>query len=72
MEDSLWPLTPLDGGRVLAGILPDHLSAGLSRIEPYGLIILIVLLVSGLLSDIMMPLIQTSRQVVYALTGLSG
>jgi Zn-dependent protease len=40
---NLMPLPPLDGGRVLMGLLPDRLAAKLSRIEPYGMIILIVL-----------------------------
>ena len=69
---NLLPLPPLDGGRVLAGVLPDHLSAGLNRIEPYGLIILVALLVTGVLGDILHPLIETSRNLVYALTGLSS
>jgi Zn-dependent protease len=40
---NLMPLPPLDGGRVLMGLLPDRLAAKLSRIEPYGMIIIIVL-----------------------------
>ena len=69
---NLLPLPPLDGGRVLAGVLPDRLSAGLGRIEPYGLIILVALLVTGVLGDILYPLITTSQSLVYAITGLSG
>jgi len=40
---NLMPLPPLDGGRVLMGLLPDRLAIKLSRIEPYGMIIIIVL-----------------------------
>jgi len=40
---NLMPLPPLDGGRVLMGLLPDRLAARLSRVEPYGMIIIIVL-----------------------------
>jgi Zn-dependent protease len=40
---NLIPVPPLDGGRVLVGILPDRLAAAYSRIEPYGMIIIIVL-----------------------------
>ena len=40
---NLMPLPPLDGGRVLMGLLPDRLAVKLSRIEPYGMIIIIVL-----------------------------
>ena len=38
---NLMPLPPLDGGRVLMGLLPDRLALQLSRIEPYGMIIII-------------------------------
>ena len=40
---NLIPLPPLDGGRVLMGLLPDRLALKLSGIEPYGMIIIIVL-----------------------------
>ena len=43
------PIPPLDGGRVLAGVLPDHMSQGLAKIEPYGLFIIFGLLAMGLL-----------------------
>ena len=38
---NLLPIPPLDGGRILAGILPGALARALSRVEPYGLLILI-------------------------------
>lgn len=38
---NLMPLPPLDGGRVLMGLLPDRLALKLARIEPYGMIIII-------------------------------
>lgn len=40
---NLIPLPPLDGGRVLVGLLPYKQAASLARIEPYGMIIIIVL-----------------------------
>lgn len=40
------PLPPLDGGRVMVGLLPRPLSAGLARVEPFGFIILLVLLMT--------------------------
>jgi len=40
---NLLPLPPLDGGRVLMGLLPDRLAVKLSSVEPYGMIIIIVL-----------------------------
>lgn len=52
---NLLPLPPLDGSRVLAGLLPDRFANWLGRVEPYGLIILIALLVFGLLGEIIGP-----------------
>jgi Zn-dependent protease len=41
---NLLPLPPLDGGRIAVGLLPDALAKLLARLEPYGLMILIVVL----------------------------
>ncbi len=42
---NLFPLPPLDGGRILVGILPKPLAMPVARLEPYGLVILIGLLI---------------------------
>ena len=42
---NLFPLPPLDGGRILVGILPKAAAASVARLEPYGLAILIALLI---------------------------
>ncbi len=42
---NLFPLPPLDGGRILVGILPQAVAAPIARLEPYGLVILIVLFI---------------------------
>jgi Zn-dependent protease len=42
---NLMPIPPLDGGRILVGVLPKPLAAPLARLEPYGLVILIGLLI---------------------------
>jgi Zn-dependent protease len=49
------PLPPLDGGRVMVGLLPEPYSSILARIEPFGFIILIVLLMSHTLSRVIGP-----------------
>jgi Zn-dependent protease len=49
---NLLPIPPLDGGRILVGVLPSVLGRQLSRIEPYGLLLLIgLIIVLPLLGD---------------------
>ena len=53
---NMLPIPPLDGGNVLAGLLPETLAAGYDRvIRPYGFLILIVLMATGWLSRIIGP-----------------
>lgn len=54
---NLLPLPPLDGGRVVVSLLPDPLAYKFSRIEPYGIYILIFLLFTGILTSILQPLL---------------
>lgn len=55
---NLLPLPPLDGGRIVTGILPGPMAAKFGRIEPYGLLILLLLLFSGVLGKILWPVIS--------------
>ncbi len=55
---NLFPLLPLDGGRVLQALLPPKLAAPYGKLEPYGLILLVLLLISGLWSLILRPLLH--------------
>ena len=41
---NLLPIPPLDGGRILVGLLPDGLSRALASLEPYGMMLVIVAL----------------------------
>jgi len=53
------PLPPLDGGRVLCGLLPYRQAAALSRIEPYGMVLIIVLVFfTNIFSYILLPLLN--------------
>ena len=67
---NLLPLPPLDGGRVLTGLLPGPWAYRLSRIEPYGFFILIALLVTGLLGLILWPLISIVMTLLVPVSGL--
>jgi Zn-dependent protease len=42
---NLFPLPPLDGGRILVGVLPKTVAAPVARLEPYGILILLVFLI---------------------------
>ena len=67
---NLLPLPPLDGGRIVVSLLPHRMAHAFSRIEPYGFIILIVLLFTGVLGQIMWPLIGSTMSLIAALFGV--
>jgi Zn-dependent protease len=69
---NLLPLPPLDGGRIAVGLLPGRLSWKFSRIEPYGLPILITLLVTGLLGKILWPVVMLLLMIFGLIGGLSS
>jgi Zn-dependent protease len=50
-----FPLPPLDGGRVLVGLLPEPHSSFLARIEPFGFLVLFVLLMTRTLDNVIGP-----------------
>ena len=55
---NLIPIPPLDGGRVLTGLLPSRQAMSFSKIEPFGFIIVIILIYSGIAGKIIMPFIN--------------
>jgi Zn-dependent protease len=57
---NLLPLPPLDGGRIAVSLLPDRLAEKYAGVERYGFIILLLLLFTGVLSQIMHPFINAS------------
>ncbi len=69
---NMLPIPPLDGGRVLGALLPGPWSWQLSRLEPYGLPILILLLATGMLGKIIGPMINLMVGLLIALSGLSS
>ncbi len=62
---NLIPIPPLDGSRVLVGMLPNRFGEMMARIEPYGLIILVLLLVSGVLN--LMPVVNSVNHLIFTL-----
>lgn len=54
---NLIPIPPLDGARVLSGVLPRRQAMTFSQIEPYGFIILLLLFMSGAIQQVIYPLI---------------
>jgi Zn-dependent protease len=65
---NLFPLPPLDGGRILVSLLPPKLGSTLDQIEPYGFFIVMALVVTGVVSSIwMQPLMAISGDVINVL-----
>jgi len=78
---NLLPIPPLDGGRILVGVLPEALAAPLMRLEPYGLMLLIGLLFIlpllgaqlGIDLNVVWRLVESATQVIInAILWLTG
>jgi Zn-dependent protease len=67
---NLLPILPLDGGRIAASLLPMSLARPYSQLEQYGMFIVIGLLVTGILSKIMGPLLDIVLGVTSKLFGI--
>jgi len=71
MALNLLPILPLDGGRVAVSLLPNKLAVGYARTERYGFFIVILLLATGILNYLMLPLYAAGKYAIYALFGLA-
>ncbi|MGI9320005.1 MAG: site-2 protease family protein [Thiogranum sp.] len=67
---NLLPLPPLDGGRVVTGLLPGPYAYQFARIEPYGFFILVALLVTGVLGIVMWPVVKLVLQLMASVAGM--
>ncbi len=67
---NLLPLPPLDGGRMAVSLLPHNLAYQFSRLEPYGFMILLVLMFSGLLGAVIGPIIIWLKIMIVSIFGL--
>ncbi len=70
MVINLLPLLPLDGGRVLMGVLPFKWAVIFVRTERYGLWLVILLLFTGILDKILMPIVEMVQKNLLGLFGL--
>ncbi|MFZ2726060.1 MAG: site-2 protease family protein [Methylococcaceae bacterium] len=67
---NLLPIPPLDGSRVLTGLLPSRLAWQYNQLERYGFMILLILLFTGLLNVILEYPLYYLQQVFFAIAGL--
>lgn len=58
------PIPPLDGSKVLMGLLPPKAAYSYSRIEPFSLILLVILIYTGAISKVIMPIIHFSNNLL--------
>ena len=62
---NLFPLPPLDGGRILVGLLPMRQAIAVSRVEPYGFFIVMALVISGLVGSLWLrPLMGLTAKLI--------
>ncbi|MDH4031533.1 MAG: site-2 protease family protein [Chromatiales bacterium] len=66
---NMFPLPPLDGGRVVAGLLPPAQAARFERLEQYGLIIILALLFTGVLWRLLGPIMSFVNDLVLTVAG---
>jgi Zn-dependent protease len=69
---NLIPLPPLDGGRVLRGLVPESLGRRLDSIERFGLILVVLLLWLGVLGPLLLPPIFALQNLLLTLVGIGG
>lgn len=70
MTLNLLPIPPLDGGRVLSGVLPRNLADSYNQIEPFGMWIIIFLLATGILGKILWPMVEAIQLTLFTILGL--
>jgi len=66
---NLFPLPPLDGGRILSSLLPARQSIALGKLEPWGFFIVLALVFTGVIGSLWMePLIAFFKAIIYFVT----
>jgi Zn-dependent protease len=61
---NLLPILPLDGGRIVASLLPGRAAWQYAKLEPWGLPVIVLLLVTGTLGTVLRPLVTVSESLL--------
>jgi Zn-dependent protease len=69
MALNLLPILPLDGGRIALSLLPHSLAQRYARLEPYGFFVVILLLATGVLGTLMLPILDGGEYLLRLLLG---
>lgn len=69
---NLMPIPPLDGSRVVSAVLPGPASYQFNKLEPFGFIILLALLATGLLAQILLPIVSILQDWIFLLFNIQG
>ena len=68
---NLVPIPPLDGGRIAVSLLPHSLALAYSKLEPYGMFIIILLIaIPGLMSATLLPVADTVLDLISTVLGI--
>ncbi len=70
MALNLLPILPLDGGRIAVSLLPRSIAASYARLEPYGFMLVILLLATGVLGTLMRPLLRLGEYAIRLIVGI--
>jgi len=58
------PIPPLDGGRIMTGLLPEHLARTYASFERYGFIVILILAFTGVLGTVIFPVIRFANNLL--------
>ncbi len=64
------PIPPLDGGRVLVGLLPRQQAFTLSKLEPYGFFIVLILIYTRIANYFILPIVDLLLEIIQAVVGI--
>ena len=68
---NLLPLPPLDGGRIITGVMPLSAARYFIRFERIGILLVILLIASGFLGKILPPMVESLQQQFYLFFGIA-